>query len=128
MKQYLEGQRGWLEVETPPGYSPDLNRVEDLWGSIKGQDLANRCACALGEAEEGVCGGMARVRQSMQPFSFLHHAGLFLDPSCHSIMRESVNIACHAGFARLQSSVLPVPWRCYGPWECSSCFEAKPKE
>jgi transposase len=77
MKQYLESQRGWLQVETLPGYSPDLNPVEDLWGNIKGQELANRCVAGLGEAEESVCGGMARVRQSMLPFSFLHHAGLF---------------------------------------------------
>jgi hypothetical protein len=29
-------------------------------------------------AEEGVCSGMERVHHSMLPFSFLHHAGLFL--------------------------------------------------
>jgi hypothetical protein len=77
MKQYLESQRSWLQVETLPGYSPDLNPVEDLWSNIKGQELANRCVAGLGEAEDGVCSGMARVRQSMLPFSFLHHAGLF---------------------------------------------------
>jgi hypothetical protein len=77
MKQYLESQRGWLQIETLPGYSPDLNPVEDLWSNIKGQELANRCVAGLGEAEEGVCSGMARVRQSRLPFSFLHHAGLF---------------------------------------------------
>jgi putative transposase len=76
MKQYLESQRSWLQVETLPGYSPDLNPVEDLWSNIKGQQLANRCVAGLGEAEDGVCSGMARVRQSMLPFSFLHHAGL----------------------------------------------------
>jgi transposase len=43
MKQYLESQRNWLQVETLPGYSPDLNPVEDLWSNIKGQELANRC-------------------------------------------------------------------------------------
>ncbi|MGC9293537.1 MAG: IS630 family transposase [Acidobacteriaceae bacterium] len=41
MKQYLEGQRGWLRVEMLPGYSPDLNPVEDLWGNVKGQELAS---------------------------------------------------------------------------------------
>ena len=77
MKQYLESQRGWLQVEMLPGYSPDLNPVEDLWGNIKGQQLAHRCVAGLGEAEASVCKGMERVRQSMLPFSFLHHAGLF---------------------------------------------------
>jgi len=78
MKQYLESQRSWLQVEMLPGYSPDLNPVEDLWSNIKGQELANRCVAGLGEAENGVCSGMARVRQSKLPFSLLHHAGLFL--------------------------------------------------
>ena len=77
MKQYLESQRGWLQVETLPGYSPDLNPVEDLWGNIKGQELANLYVAGLGEAEQGVSSGMARVRRSALPFSFLHHAGLF---------------------------------------------------
>ena len=77
MKQYLGSQRSWLQVETLPGYSPDLNPVEDLWGNIKVQELANCCVAGLGEAEDGVCSGMARVRQSMLGFSFLHHAGLY---------------------------------------------------
>ncbi|MDR3727249.1 MAG: transposase [Terracidiphilus sp.] len=78
MKQYLESQRSWLQIETLPGYSPGLNPVEDLWSNIKGQKLANRCVAGLGEAVHGMCSGMDRVRQSMLPFSFLHHAGLFL--------------------------------------------------
>ncbi len=77
MKQYLESQSLWLQVEMLPGYSPDLNPVEDLWGNLKGQELANRCVDGLGEAEQDVCHGMERVRQSKLPFSFLHHAGLF---------------------------------------------------
>ncbi len=77
MKQYLESQHGWLAVEMLPGYSPDLNPVEALWGNIKGQELANRCVEGLGEAEEAVGKGMKRVRHSELPFSFIRHAGLF---------------------------------------------------
>ena len=77
MKQHLESQRSWLQVEMLPGYSPDLNPVEDLWGNVKSQELANRCVEGLGEAETAVRNGMGRVRQSELPFSFLHHAGLF---------------------------------------------------
>lgn len=51
--------------------------AEDLWGNIKGQELANRCVAGLGEAEASVRSGMERVRLSKLPFSFLHHAGLF---------------------------------------------------
>jgi hypothetical protein len=78
MKQYQESQRSWLQVETLPGYSPDLNPVEDLWSDIKGQELANRCVAGLGEAEDSVSSSMDRVRQSKLPLSFLHYAGLFL--------------------------------------------------
>jgi len=77
MKDYLESQRSWLQVEMLPGYSPDLNPVEDLWGNVKGQELANRCVEGLGEAEVALRSGLERVRQSKLPFSFLHHAGLY---------------------------------------------------
>jgi hypothetical protein len=63
----------------------------DLWSNIKGQERADRCVAGLGEAEDGVRSGMDRVRQSNLPFSFLHHAGLFFDPSRHSMMRCSVD-------------------------------------
>lgn len=77
MKEYLETQRHWLSEERLPGYAPDLNPVETLWGNIKGQELANRCSEDLGEAATAVCQGMGRVRQSQQlSFAFLHHAGL----------------------------------------------------
>jgi transposase len=77
MKQYLLRQRDWLAVERLPGYAPELNPVETLWGNIKGQELANRCAEDLAEAGAPIRGGMARVRRaSTLPFSFLKHAGL----------------------------------------------------
>ncbi len=77
MKEYLLRQRHWLRVERLPGYAPDLNPVETLWGNIKGQELANRCAEDLGEADTAIRGGMARVSSSRElPFSFLKHAGL----------------------------------------------------
>ena len=77
MTDYLHSQRHWLTVERLPGYAPDLNPVETLWGNIKGQELANRCAETLTELDTEVHNGMARVRQSRQlAFSFLQHAGL----------------------------------------------------
>jgi transposase len=77
MKEYLRQQRHWLREERLPGYAPDLNPVETLWGNIKGQELANRCAENLAEADRAIRSGMARVRRSSQlPFSFLKHSGL----------------------------------------------------
>ena len=77
MKEYLLRERRWLTVERLPGYAPDLNPVETLWGNVKGQELANRCAEDLEEVDTAVGEGMARVRRSPHlPFSFLKHVGL----------------------------------------------------
>lgn len=77
MKEYLGRERHWLRVERLPGYAPDLNPVETLWGNIKGQELANRCADDLAEVSMAIRNGMKRVRRSSQlPISFLKHAGL----------------------------------------------------
>jgi transposase len=77
MGDYLRRQRGWLVVERLPGYAPDLNPVESLWGNIKGHELANRCAKNLAELDTEIHAGMGRVRRSRHlAFSFLEHAGL----------------------------------------------------
>jgi putative transposase len=77
MQEYLRTQRGWLTVERLPGYAPDLNPVESLWGNVKGQELANLCAKDLGEAAAACRRGLNRVRDESQLcFSFLNHAGL----------------------------------------------------
>ena len=91
MNEYLLRERHWVTVERLPGYSPDLNPVETLWGNIKGQELANRCAESLPELDSAVRGGMARVRKSRKlPFSFSKHAGLSFSPICPCIMRDSI--------------------------------------
>jgi transposase len=77
MKAYLIEQRDWLTIERLPGYAPDLNPVELLWGNVKGTELANRCAKDLAELDAAVHHGMARVKKSHTlARSFLHHAGL----------------------------------------------------
>ncbi len=43
MQGYLAHQRGWLHVERLPGYAPDLNPIEQVWGNVKGRELAT-CA------------------------------------------------------------------------------------
>jgi hypothetical protein len=79
MTDYLHGQRRWLTVERLPGYAPELNPVEYVWGNVKGQELANLCAENLGHATAAFSSGMARVRQSQQLcFAFLRNAGLSL--------------------------------------------------
>jgi len=74
---YLLQQRRWLSLEWLPGYAPELNPVEYVWGNLKGQELANLCAADLGEAGRAVHTGMTRIRRQPQlPFAFLNHAGL----------------------------------------------------
>ena len=77
MKAHLATQRSWLRFEMLPGYSPDLNPVETLWGNVKGQELANLCPDDLEEVGDALRRGMARVgaRQELA-HAFLAHAGL----------------------------------------------------
>lgn len=77
MQVYLRTQRSWLTVERLPGYAPDLNPAELVWGNVKGQELANRCPDNLGEVERELRAGLRRVRRSPTlAFAFLRHAGL----------------------------------------------------
>jgi len=77
MHTYLRAQRSWLTVERLPGYAPDLNPAELVWGNVKGRELANRCADNLGEVEHELRAGLCRVRRSPTlAFAFLRHTGL----------------------------------------------------
>ena len=77
-KDYLATQKKWLMVEMLPGYSPDLNPVEMLWGNVKGKELANLCADDLGQVAGALRRGMARVAAKEElAHAFLDHAGLF---------------------------------------------------
>jgi transposase len=77
MQAYLRAQRSWLTVERLPGYAPDLNPAELVWGNVKGRELANLCADNLGEVEQELRTGLRRVRRSPTlAFAFLRHTGL----------------------------------------------------
>lgn len=78
MKSFLLGQRDWLAIEWLPGYAPDLNPTEGVWGNVKGRELANYCADQIEDAADAFRRGLHRVAHSIRlPFSFLEHAGLF---------------------------------------------------
>ena len=77
MQAYLRSQRAWLTVERLPGYAPDLNPVELVWGNVKGGELANLCPDDLGEVEDELCAGLRRVgRSPTLAFALLRHTGL----------------------------------------------------
>lgn len=77
MRAYLARQRSWLTVERLPGYAPDLNPVELVWGNLKRRELANICADTIDELRVPLRRGCARVRHHPNlAFSFLQHTGL----------------------------------------------------
>jgi transposase len=79
MTDWIASQRQWLSVEPLPGYAPDVNPIEQVWGSLKSKELANLCSDTIDEvadiAEEGLdrIGGDAALC-----FAFLRHSGLRL--------------------------------------------------
>jgi transposase len=77
VRDYLHAQRRWLRIEWLPGYAPELNPAEPLWGNIKGRELANRCSEDLAGAASALRRGMCRVRRSRTlAWAFLKHTGL----------------------------------------------------
>jgi transposase len=44
VSDWVTSDRDWLKVEPLPGYAPDLNPVEQVWGNLKVQELANLCS------------------------------------------------------------------------------------
>jgi hypothetical protein len=79
MTAYLKGQRHWLVIERLPPYGHDLNPVEQVWGNVKGRELANLCPDSIGEAAWWAEEGLERVGGDAQLcFAFLRHCGLSL--------------------------------------------------
>ena len=66
-------------VERLPPYAYDLNPVEQVWGNLKGSELANLCLDTIGEAAEIVDQGLCRIgNETRLAFAFLRHCGLTL--------------------------------------------------
>lgn len=80
MRQYLAQARPWLTVEPLPGYAPDLNPVEQIWGNLKGAELANLCPADILALRGPLRAGFARIRRRSMTLavSFLRHTGLAL--------------------------------------------------
>jgi transposase len=77
MRAYLARHRAWLTVERLPGYAPDLNPVEQIWGNLKRRELANLCPVDLLALRRPLRAGFARIRQHPSlADAFLQHTGL----------------------------------------------------
>ena len=79
MTTWIAGQRCWLRVERLPGYAPDLNPIEMLWGNIKNTELANLCPDTIDQAHHAAEAGLERVGTDHDLcYAFLAHTGLSL--------------------------------------------------
>jgi len=79
MKTWVAGQRSWLTVEPLPGYAYDINPIEQVWGNVKGRDLANLCPATIDDAQTAAEAGLHRVGGDYDLCrAFLAHAGLSL--------------------------------------------------
>jgi transposase len=79
MTAFIASQRRWLVVKRLPGYAPDLNPVEGLWGNIKGTELANLCADSIDQPARAAHAGIDRVRVDTElVYAFLRRCGLSL--------------------------------------------------
>lgn len=77
MQAYLARQRSWLTVERLPGYAPELNPVEQIWGNLKSRELANLCPLDILALRGPVRAGFGRIRRHRSlTAAFLQHAGL----------------------------------------------------
>jgi transposase len=77
MREYLADQRSWLTVERLPGYAPELNPVEQIWGNLKSRELANLCPVDILALRGPLRAGFARIRRRPSlATGFLRHAGL----------------------------------------------------
>src|SRR5206468_3983221 len=98
MTAYLATQRSWLTIERLPGYAPELNPTELVWGNVKGRELANLCADNLGEVERA-------VRTGSPPSSPGTHAGVCVSPPCRPFFLTRASLY-YARLSRARSTPL----------------------
>jgi transposase len=79
MSDWIASQRHWLSVERLPGYAPDLNPIENVWGNLKSQELANLCSNTIDQVADIAEGGLDRIgSDAALCLAFLRHSGLRL--------------------------------------------------
>ena len=79
MTAWVHSQRAWLSVERLPGYAPELNPTEQVWGNVKSTELANLCADTIGQVADLAEDGLDRISSDAALcLAFLRHAGLQL--------------------------------------------------
>jgi transposase len=91
MRRFIATQRHWLVVEPLPPYAYDLNPVEQVWGNLKGTELANLCPDTIDEAADIVDQGFCRIgSEARLCFAFLRHCGLSLGRRSCAVFGEGL--------------------------------------
>ncbi len=61
MLDWVATQRDWLSTEPLPGYAPDVNPTEQVWGNLKSKELANLCLDTIDETADVAEDGLHRI-------------------------------------------------------------------
>ncbi len=79
MLEWIARQGHWLSAERLPGYAPDLNPIEYVWGNLKSTELANLCSETIEQIADVAQDGLDRIgTDAALCFAFLRHTGLKL--------------------------------------------------
>jgi len=63
VRDYVAAQRGRIVLEYLPGYAPELNPVEYVWGYWKHHELPNLCPKTFGELSHHARAALRRMRR-----------------------------------------------------------------
>jgi transposase len=61
MTDWIKDQRAWLSVERLPGYAPELNPTEQVFGNLKSCELANLCRDTIADVQAVAEDGLDRI-------------------------------------------------------------------
>jgi transposase len=76
---WITDQSAWLSAERLPGYAPELNPTEQVFGNLKSTELANLCRNTIAEVQAIAEDGLDRIgTDAGLCFAFLRHSGLSL--------------------------------------------------
>ncbi len=59
--EWVASQRDWLSIDPLPGYAPDVNPIEQVWGNLKSAELANLCSDSISEVATIADDGLDRI-------------------------------------------------------------------
>jgi transposase len=93
VRDYVAAQRGRLTREPLPGYAPELNPVEYVWGYWKHHELPNLCPKTFGELSHHARVALRRMRRRPTLVAaFWQQAELFVWSRYYENLDRSVTV------------------------------------